>query len=426
MRLEKFSTFTSNSNKLNDSKEFNLNTVSKDFLHWFSGFTDAEGNFLISIDRNYVRFRFKISLHIDDVETLNTIKSKLNIGSVVIEKSRNRCSFVVQDFTEIKYVICAIFNKFPLLTSKRLDFEDFYKAVIIKKNYNRLSDVDKERIINLKNGMNSQRENYIYSITESQIKINPNWFIGFIEGEGTFGIKTGSSLYLQVAQKNTSQACLNAIVTFLTSLGSILKQDTKILPLNVVSTVNAKTNVTSLVVSSVDTLYYYILPLLDSHTMYTYKSTSFKLWRVALLLKIQGYYLLPEGKKLFLDISEILNKRYSTGPIQNVDDIITNIFERSQDMLLKDPPFDISSNISHLNNVRNYDRLNKSKSPKTIYIYENGNLIDGSPFASFSEAHRALGLKSSSNTCNRYIDTNRFYKSKYLLSSKPIDNKSKI
>lgn len=230
-----------------------------------------------------------------------------------------------------------MFNKFPLLTSKRLDFEDFYKAVIIKKNYNRLSDVDKERIINLKNGMNSQRENYIYSITESQIKINPNWFIGFIEGEGTFGIKTGSSLYLQVAQKNTSQACLNAIVTFLTSLGSILKQDTKILPLNVVSTVNAKTNVTSLVVSSVDTLYYYILPLLDSHTMYTYKSTSFKLWRVALLLKIQGYYLLPSGKKLFLDISEILNKRYSTGPIQNVDDIITNIFERSQDMLLKDP-----------------------------------------------------------------------------------------
>lgn len=201
MRLEKFSTFTSYSNKLNDSKGFNLNTISKDFLHWFSGFTDAEGNFLISIDRNYVRFRFKISLHIDDVETLNTIKSKLYIGSVVIEKSRNRCSFVVQDFTEIKYVICAIFNKFPLLTSKRLDFEDFYKAVIIKKNYNRLSGVDKERIINLKNGMNSQRENYIYSITESQIKINPNWFIGFIEGEGTFGIKTGSSLYLQVAQK---------------------------------------------------------------------------------------------------------------------------------------------------------------------------------------------------------------------------------
>ena len=426
MGLNKFSTSTSHLNKSNDSKKFNLDSVSKDFLQWFSGFTDAEGNFLISIDRNYVRFRFKISLHIDDIETLNIIKSKLNIGRVVTEKSRNSCSFVVQDFTEIKHVICALFNKFPLYTSKRLDLDDFYKAVVIKEANNSLSDVDKERIINLKNGMNSKRENYMYSITDSQIKINPNWFIGFLEGEGTFGIKTGSSLYLQVAQKNTSQVCLNAIVTFLTSLDSNLKQGSKILPLNVVSTVNAKTNVTPLVISSVDTLYYYILPILDGHTMYTYKYTSFKLWRAALILKIHGYYLLPEGKKLFLDISYILNKRYSTGPIQNVEDIILNIFKRYEDILLKNPPFDVSSNTPHLNNVRVFGMLNSSKNPKTVYIYENGSLINGSPFVSYSEVHKVLGLKSTSNTCNRYIDTDRLYKSKYLITSKPIDNIPKV
>jgi hypothetical protein len=141
-----------------------------------------------------------------------------------------------------------------------------------------------------------------------------------------------------------------------------------------------------------------------------------------LLLKIQGYYLLPEGKRLFLDISEILNKRYSTGPIQNVDGIIADVFERYEKMLLKDPPFDVNSNTPHLNNVREYTRLNKPKIPQTVYIYENGNLINGSPFASFSEAHGALGLKSNSNTCNRYIDTDRLYKAKFLLTSKPIDN----
>lgn len=31
------------------------------------------------------------------------------------------------------------------------------------------------------------------------------------------------------------------------------------------------------------------------------------------------------------------------------------------------------------------------------------------------------GLKPSSNTCNRYIDTNRLYKNKYLFFSKPKD-----
>ena len=53
--------------------------------------------------------------------------------------------------------------------------------------------------------MNSKREVFSYNTSESQIIINPNWFIGFLEGEGTFGIKTGSSLYFQIAQKNTSQ-----------------------------------------------------------------------------------------------------------------------------------------------------------------------------------------------------------------------------
>lgn len=55
-------------------------------------------------------------------------------------------------------------------------------------------------------------------VTRPQIIINP--LIGFQVAEGTFGIKTGSSLYFQVAQKITSQESLNAIVTFLTELSN--------------------------------------------------------------------------------------------------------------------------------------------------------------------------------------------------------------
>lgn len=43
------------------------------------------------------------------------------------------------------------------------------------------------------------KEKYLH--IKLQIIINPNWFIGFIEGEVTFGIKAGSALYIQVAQK---------------------------------------------------------------------------------------------------------------------------------------------------------------------------------------------------------------------------------
>lgn len=49
--------------------------------------------------------------------------------------------------------------------------------------------------------MNYKREIFTYYTLKSQIIINPNWYIGFIEGEGTFGIKTGYSLYLHKCLK---------------------------------------------------------------------------------------------------------------------------------------------------------------------------------------------------------------------------------
>lgn len=65
----------------------------------------------------------------------------------------------------------------------------------------------------------------------------------------------------------------------------------------------------TLSVNGVDSLYYYILPFLNDSKMYTLKAIDYKLWKIALLLKIHGYYFVPEGKKLFLDISDILNKK---------------------------------------------------------------------------------------------------------------------
>ena len=293
------------------------------------------------------------------------------------------------------------------------------------KNKKKNSNADLERIMYLKDTMNTKREIFTYNTTESQIIIDPNWLIGFIEGEGTFGIKTGSALYLQIAQKNTSQESLNSIIIFLTRLSNNVLRDSKISPLNVVSTTNVKTNVVSLVVNSVDSLYYYVLPFLDTSKMYSRKFIYFKLWRVALLLKIKGYYYLPEGKKLFLAISDILNKRYSTNNTDDINKMIDEILKKSETIFEKDPPFDVESNIPHSDNVRKFSIQNRSDNPKVVYIYNNEGMIEGSPFVSYSSAHKALGLNPSSNTCNRYIDTGRFYKNTYIFSSNPIDRTSR-
>lgn len=183
-----------------------------------------------------------------------------------------------------------------------------------------------KKIITLKNGMNSKRKIFTSKITNFQIIKNSHWFLGFIEGEATFGIKTGSALYFQIAEKNTSPESLNNIITLLMWLPKIVFRKSKILPMNVVSTINKKkTNVVSLVVNSVDNLYYCILPYLETYNMYTHKAIDFKLWKIALLLKIHGYYFLPKGKKLFLYISNIINKRYSSSTTRNTDEIIREI-----------------------------------------------------------------------------------------------------
>ncbi len=106
---------------------------------------------------------------------------------------------------------------------------------------------------------------------------------------------------------------------------------------------------------------------------------------MALILTKHGYYYLLEGKTLFLDISYILNKRYSPslkrgGPIKNIDSIIEDIFNMYQLIFLKNPPFNIENSIPLVDNVRNFRLENKSDLPKTIYIYEYSKLIKGSPF----------------------------------------------
>jgi len=115
-------------------------------------------------------------LHIDDIEVLNIIKSNLNIGIIIVEEKRSSCAFVVQDFSELKDVLCPIFNNFPLHTSKKLDYQDFYTAILIKaksKNGN-VSESDKGKILSIKDGMNSGRTVFKYDTTGPQITINPH------------------------------------------------------------------------------------------------------------------------------------------------------------------------------------------------------------------------------------------------------------
>ena len=100
-----------------------------------------------------------------------------------------------------------------------------------------------------------------------------------------------------------------------------------------------------MVVSYIDVLYYYILPLFNSVTFFTRKFVDYQLWRIALKIHKFSYFYLMEDISLVLALARSMNKqRYSTNttgaavaPIQSE---IYNLFS-------KNPPFNIKSGLNH-------------------------------------------------------------------------------
>ena len=59
------------------------------------------------------------------------IKDKLGIGVVSIKG--NTCTFSIHSFQHIVDVLVPIFDKYPLITHKQLDYRDWRIAVLLKK-----------------------------------------------------------------------------------------------------------------------------------------------------------------------------------------------------------------------------------------------------------------------------------------------------
>jgi hypothetical protein len=103
-------------------------------------------------------FNFTIGLHIDDLPVVNHIQKTLGIGSVYAYK--DKCYYRVNKRKDILKLI-SIFDTFALNSSKHLDYLDFKKAFFLYKERTKLSKELRDKILEIKNNMNSQRTNFI-------------------------------------------------------------------------------------------------------------------------------------------------------------------------------------------------------------------------------------------------------------------------
>ena len=346
----------------------NIDTIDKkNFFEWLSGFTDAEGHFYIAITNKTVSFRYQINLHKDDVDTLYFIQKFLGLGEVRFY--RNYVSFTVTRLKDIGLII-DIFNKYPLQSTKWLNFKDFSLA------YSYVGIKPIEEIIKIKNNMNRSRSDF--NIPKNKvINITSYWLLGFIEGEGCFSINKHNNYRLDfsICQSSSNLPLMQSIKLFIETLpgndGSVMGiSEVKFNNPNHESVVRIETARISFITNV-------LVPFLNSLTWQSKKYLDFQDWNNILRLKEQGHHLSNEGIKLIdLILNQMNNNRLSTSKSISID---TNINRKELlskvEVLINGPSnFEIRNGkkfVISLNKYYNSSRVNIN----TIIVDENNTQL---------------------------------------------------
>lgn len=218
---------------------FSINDINRDFTkpreneilipHWVTGFIDGEGSFIIAIlpstspNGKKVSLRLSVTQKSQSAGILYELQNFFGCGQV-IPSSRNCMRFIVQKKEDILFKVIPHFNKYPLVTSKGLNFESFKEASDIVASGEHLTINGINKIIQIKNVMNTHRsfEDLFNYLDKKVIKLNPFWVQAFFDAEGSFGTlitksKTGQIVTrnrISISQSTHDYAVLNGIKEF--------------------------------------------------------------------------------------------------------------------------------------------------------------------------------------------------------------------
>ena len=370
--------------------------IDKEFYKWFSGFTDAEGNFIILTLPKGFTFKFSIGLHIDDLPVLNYIKDKLGFGSVYAYKKN--CYYNVTKKEDILKII-SIFETYTLNSSKRLDYLDFKKAFYLYKSRTGLSKELISQILDLKNIMNTQRTNFKLS----QFIISKSWLLGFIEGDGSFSLRrttidpvfsiklTESQLPLLIEIKKYLKNNLGFDTYSMQKLNS-----SSIISIGESKAVNNSKPLATLTIKNIHVLNNYFIPFFNECEFISKKGLDFNDFKIICKAVYIGAYRVKIIKDLIIKLSFTMNNFRLSTYLGTVEPM--SIHEKYEIINAK-------ATIEHLSDGRQIDietkKLIHNRSSSSIYeiIKSSGEILIKPNLA---ESAKELGI--GFNTLKRQLD----------------------
>lgn len=171
-------------------------SIPSSFLAFLVGLVDGDGYIQITkTSKGFIAIKLVISLHLEDISTLEYIHSVLKIGKINIYKDLRSptCKLVINktDLQEILFPLL-MYNKIFFLTNTRAD--QFNLAMYIFKNdikmYNQIPD-------NRPSVFDMPKNPIDYKL----LPFFKNWIVGFTCSEGSFFIKSNNDGCFQLKQR---------------------------------------------------------------------------------------------------------------------------------------------------------------------------------------------------------------------------------
>ena len=173
-------------------------SIPSSFIAFLVGLIDGDGYIQVTkTSKGFITIKLVISLHIEDISTLEYIHSVLNIGKINVYKDLRSptCKLVINktDLQEIMFPLLIYHNIF-FLTITRID--QFNLAMYIMKNdikiYNQIPNI---------NNIPAVFEIPKNPIDYTLLHFFRNWIVGFTCSEGSFFIKSNNDGCFQLKQR---------------------------------------------------------------------------------------------------------------------------------------------------------------------------------------------------------------------------------
>ena len=289
--------------------------------NWITGFTDAEGSFIISViaskDRAIgwrVTPIFSIKLGDSDLDLLKKIQSFFGVGNITFSKSNGQAIYSVKSTSAISSVIIPHFVKYPLITQKRADYILFKNIVdlILQREHLELKGLKKilELRASLNKGLSTELTKaftdikpVIRPIVKLPEKLDINWFIGFVDGEGSFFINiskrkssTGYSTQLNFnLTQHIRDALLFKFIQEWLGCGNIyeISKDSRV----------------NLVISKLEDINNVLIPKLDKYPLKGIKRLNYEDFKLAAELIKNKEHLTLDGLNKLKEIKSRMNTK---------------------------------------------------------------------------------------------------------------------